>query len=721
MIKPFIFWCQKVLPLVYDDSLSYYEVLSKVAYKINEVIDNENKLNMSFEEFTKYILDYISTISVKDEVEREMQELIESGYFETLINQQIFDDIISSVDDLKETREYVSPDMYGAKGDGETNDIVAFNNAIMAANIAGKTVVLSGDKTYYISGTIVPVKTNFDGNGATIKMTDGSRIKIGNETLPDPITVPSAVMTNNSVNFNSLKGKTAKLQTPFNLGERNASVSGVYEKYTVVVQIDESGYFTSGSLGFKELPQGDYTFSNILDKYEKPITFKNVELLCVSETRNQMLQIVRNNVTVENIRIYGESGSQDVAIQVIGCNVSLKNIMGRSTNKSTGTWGYMIGLTSCDNVLIENCNVDNYRNGTWGAFQSEFAGNVTMINSNFSRFDTHVNSWGNNILINCRIGCARISGGVVNYKFENCVFDINDGFTNVACIDSRNDYAIPIIGVVEVNSCILNKSKRGFRYRAEQRSTACDYNTYFNVGLRVIYIGCTVNNPFYMNDIQEPLSEKMNISIKDCDLIPSIDAYPVFVQQGSANADSTVLFEGVNFLGDGQFVAGNIIGNVYISDSCFNGYTVYANRCNNLFIRECNNGIVRSRDANINVYLNNNIGVVFAGGNANVVKNGINNKSLEWTELLAVAKQIIFTIAVQNFIGTNRTTFFRVVIDRENITNNRNIFFGDSAQLSDGVYTCNVVANNATLESVNFWKNGSDAGIEFSYTISFIA
>ena len=38
-IKPLLFWCHKVLPLVYDDSLSYYEVLCKVVKKINEVIE----------------------------------------------------------------------------------------------------------------------------------------------------------------------------------------------------------------------------------------------------------------------------------------------------------------------------------------------------------------------------------------------------------------------------------------------------------------------------------------------------------------------------------------------------------------------------------------------------------------------------------------------------------------------------------------------------------
>lgn len=41
-IKPFRFWSQKVLPLVYDDSLSYYEVISKLANKVNEIIEFVN-------------------------------------------------------------------------------------------------------------------------------------------------------------------------------------------------------------------------------------------------------------------------------------------------------------------------------------------------------------------------------------------------------------------------------------------------------------------------------------------------------------------------------------------------------------------------------------------------------------------------------------------------------------------------------------------------------
>lgn len=50
------FWSQKILPLVYDDSLSYYEVISKIASKLNEVIGNVNELPESItSEVTKQL------------------------------------------------------------------------------------------------------------------------------------------------------------------------------------------------------------------------------------------------------------------------------------------------------------------------------------------------------------------------------------------------------------------------------------------------------------------------------------------------------------------------------------------------------------------------------------------------------------------------------------------------------------------------------------------
>ena len=44
-IKPIIYFCNKILPAVYDESLSYYEALCKMRDKLNEVIDNVNNVN----------------------------------------------------------------------------------------------------------------------------------------------------------------------------------------------------------------------------------------------------------------------------------------------------------------------------------------------------------------------------------------------------------------------------------------------------------------------------------------------------------------------------------------------------------------------------------------------------------------------------------------------------------------------------------------------------
>ena len=44
-LNKFKFWCYKVLPLVYDDSLSYYEILCKAVDYINNIIENQKEFS----------------------------------------------------------------------------------------------------------------------------------------------------------------------------------------------------------------------------------------------------------------------------------------------------------------------------------------------------------------------------------------------------------------------------------------------------------------------------------------------------------------------------------------------------------------------------------------------------------------------------------------------------------------------------------------------------
>ena len=96
-IRPFRFWCQKVLPLVYDDSLSYYELLCKVVAKLNEVISNENELNEAFQQLKDWIENWVDTQDFQKMVDDKLDEMVEDGTFNKLINQEIFGDLNEKV------------------------------------------------------------------------------------------------------------------------------------------------------------------------------------------------------------------------------------------------------------------------------------------------------------------------------------------------------------------------------------------------------------------------------------------------------------------------------------------------------------------------------------------------------------------------------------------------------------------------------------------------
>lgn len=89
-IGPFRFWCQKVLPLVYDDSLSYYELLCKVVKKLNEVILSNDELVAAFQTLKDYVDNYFSSVDFQNLVKDALDEMVEDGTLGELINETLF-------------------------------------------------------------------------------------------------------------------------------------------------------------------------------------------------------------------------------------------------------------------------------------------------------------------------------------------------------------------------------------------------------------------------------------------------------------------------------------------------------------------------------------------------------------------------------------------------------------------------------------------------------
>lgn len=82
----FRFWCQKVLPLVYDDSLSYYELLCKVVKYLNDVIEDSDAMKTNIEnlltaynELQDYVNHYFDSLDIQAEINNKLDAMAASG------------------------------------------------------------------------------------------------------------------------------------------------------------------------------------------------------------------------------------------------------------------------------------------------------------------------------------------------------------------------------------------------------------------------------------------------------------------------------------------------------------------------------------------------------------------------------------------------------------------------------------------------------------------
>ena len=93
-LQPFRYWCQRVLPLVYDDSLSYYELLCKVVDYLNKTMEDVGtlhgdvtNLHTAYEELQSYVNNYFSNLDVQEEINKKLDEMAQDGTLETIIDK----------------------------------------------------------------------------------------------------------------------------------------------------------------------------------------------------------------------------------------------------------------------------------------------------------------------------------------------------------------------------------------------------------------------------------------------------------------------------------------------------------------------------------------------------------------------------------------------------------------------------------------------------------
>ena len=84
--SPFIRCCAKVIPLAFDESMSYYEVLcSLTAYLKEKITPALNETIEGLEELESYVKNYFDNLDVQQEINNKLDEMAESGQLTEIV------------------------------------------------------------------------------------------------------------------------------------------------------------------------------------------------------------------------------------------------------------------------------------------------------------------------------------------------------------------------------------------------------------------------------------------------------------------------------------------------------------------------------------------------------------------------------------------------------------------------------------------------------------
>jgi hypothetical protein len=129
-------WCHKILPLVYDDSLSYYEVLCKTSAKLNEVIDSTNGLlaawNTYKNDIDKAFGEYTAGLDKKF---ADLTDKIDADFlrYKYTVNEEIRDEFTKQEQRLKAQDDKISAQDTQITGiSDKVNTFIAEYNKIIA-------------------------------------------------------------------------------------------------------------------------------------------------------------------------------------------------------------------------------------------------------------------------------------------------------------------------------------------------------------------------------------------------------------------------------------------------------------------------------------------------------------------------------------------------------------------------------------------------------------
>lgn len=432
------------------DAVTNYQLLCKVVEYLNKVIDNNNKQNdninqleQNFITLYNYVKDYFDNLNLQNEINNKIDELITTGEFNSFLSG------------------IYTPEMFGAKGDGVTDDTeaiqkaLAFNNVNISKNyLITENLVLHSNLKVFGGGTITK-KSEFNDsylNHSIFSCTNSNNIDINN-----------IVLISNSLAI-SVHGCS-------NVNITNLIINS--EKYSILISDSEKN------------ESNGITISNI--KLENDVTIISSDGIHIDGGCS--------NIYVTNVS--GTSGDDFIALNAIeGIRKTIKNIIIDNIKCSGYAGVRLYGQLNC---VIENVSINNsYINSDNGIRLTNIVG-FTEINLNAPTFKNIVFS---NCIVDSSIRNVFLSYINGSVTFNKCTFVTSEN-PNVGLFNSSINSSLIF------DSCVFNTNSTSFIQDCVVGTPPENCNTYTNI---------TINSC----DIKKTLlcfgTNKKTININNCDI-----------------------------------------------------------------------------------------------------------------------------------------------------------------------------------------------------------
>ncbi|EAZ80066.1 hypothetical protein [Algoriphagus machipongonensis] len=369
---------------------------------------------------------------------------------------------------------------FGAKGDGETDDLRAIVKAHEFANQNQLPVKANDKAVYFIGGDdlTVEIQTNTDFGNATFIIDDRN---VQNRTVP-VFLVRSSLESYSLDGIKSVKRNQKKLDLELPGPALITLTDATTKRYirfgpnqnngasqTDIILVDKNGNVDKNAPIIWDFDQ--ITEMSVLPIDEKILKITGGHFITIANQEeskynyySRNISIQRSNVIVDGLehRIQGEQdhgAPYGGFLNISNCtNVSVQNtiLTGHKTYQTIGNAGTTVSMGSYDilvnralNVSFINCTQTNDIDDStfWGIMGSNYSKNLLFDQCTFSRFDAHMGV-ANATIRNSTLGHMGINAiGTGTFTVEN------SEIRGRSLINLRSDYGSTWEGKLIIRDC----------------------------------------------------------------------------------------------------------------------------------------------------------------------------------------------------------------------------------------------------------------------------